>query len=167
MKKIVTFLFIGIFIIIVLKSCILTGISIDDYIILENLDKEGQLDRVVLTPKDEMIYTKNFQNIFEVGIYEIKGQEATHYISGIYCIGTFPFGLRYYHNAEKVFDAELKLTKKQGESFPGIGDAYRAKIIIFKEEAKIGNHSYKRITINQDLREKTESMINQLKTNIN
>jgi len=164
MKKVGTFLIITIFLIIGLKSCIMTAISIDDYILVERFDENGQNDRVMLTPKNEMIYVKRFQEIVEVGIYKVQGQEATHYIFGIYCIGTFPFGLRYFDNPEKVFDSQFTLTKKHGDSFPEVGNSFRAKIVIFKDKVKIGKYSYKRLDLNKEERENMEIMIDQLKS---
>ena len=167
MKKTGTFLLIGIFLIIGLKSCIVTVISIDDYILVEKSDEYGQQDRVILTPQNEMIYVKKYQDIVEIGIYKLKGQEATHYLFGLYCIGTFPFGLRYYNNADKVFDSELTLVKKQGDSFPIIGDSFNSKIVIFKNKAIIGKSTFKRIILNEKKKEDLILSIDQLKSAIN
>jgi hypothetical protein len=164
MKKIGTYILIAIFLLIGLKSCIMTVISIKDYILIERTDEHGQQDRVILTPKYEMIYVKKYQESVQIGIYKVQGQEATHYISGIYCVGTFPFGLRYYNKPENVFDAQLTLTKKHGDSFPNIGDSFNATIVIYRDNVEIGKHKYKRLKINDKERIEIENMINQLKS---
>jgi len=164
MKKIGTYILIGLFIIIGLKSCIMTVISFDNYILVERTDENGQQDRVILTPKNEMIYIKKYQELVEYGIYKVKGQEATHYISGIYCIGTFPFGLRSYKNAEKVYDAQLILSKKNGDSFPSVGESFNSTIIIYPDKVKIGKFFYNKLTPTESEMTEFENMIIQLKS---
>lgn len=164
MKKISTFLFIVIFALIALKSCIVTVVSFDDLILMERTDENGESDRVILTPKREMILGKRYKDINEVGIYEIKGVEATHYLFDLYCIGKFPLGLRYYKNAEKVIDAELILKQKAGESFPKIGSSFQNKIVIFPDKVIIGKFTYKRLPITAEEKIKITTSIEELKS---
>lgn len=165
MKKIGTFILIGLFIIIGLKSCVMTVISFDDYILCEITDENGQQDRIVFTPKNEMVYVKKFQEIVEYGIYKVKGVEATHYISGLYCVGNFPLGLRFYKNAENVFEAQLILTKKYGDSFPSVGKSFNSNIIVFPDKVKIGGINYHRLEVEEIDKKEIELMIVQLKSN--
>jgi hypothetical protein len=156
--------FLGLFI--GLKSCIISTISIDKYIVVEKTDETGQHDRVILTPNEEMIYVKRFNDIDEIGIYKIKGIEATHYFLGLYCIGSFPFGLRYYNNVDKVIDSELVLTKKRGNSFPNIGESFKAKILIFNDKVTIGKYSFKRVSLSTTENSELISSIDKLKSAI-
>lgn len=163
MKKIGTYCIIVLFALIALKSCIVTSVSFDDIILLEHTDERGESNRVIITPKREMILGKRFQELSEIGIYEIKGNEATHYIFDLYCLGNFPLGLRYYKNAEKVIDAELILKHKEGESFPKIGSSFRNKIVIFSDKAIIGNIIYQRLPLNATEKIEIKSSIEALK----
>jgi hypothetical protein len=165
MKKVMTILFIALFLFIGLKSFVHYSIKIDDYIVLDK-SEDGQQDRVILTPKLEMIYLKRYKEITEIGVYKIKGERATHYLFGLYCIGSFPFGLRYYHKADNVFDSEIVLNKKQGDSFPKVGDQFKAKIVIFKERAKIGKDEFKRVMLSDSEKENIANTIEVLKSNI-
>lgn len=142
----------------------MTVISFDNYILVERTDENGQQDRVILTPKNEMVYVKKYQELVEYGIYKIKGQEATHYISGIYCIGTFPLGLRFYKNADKVYDAQLILSKKNGDSFPSVGESFKSTIVIYPDKVKIGKYLYKKLSPTESEMAELEKMTNQLKS---
>lgn len=167
MKKIGTYLIIGLLLFIGLQSFFHNSISIDDYILLVKTNDNGQEDRVILTPKMEMIYFKRYQDITEVGIYKIKGEMASHYLFGLYCFGSFPLGLRYYQNAEYVFDSELVLTKKKGDSFRKPGDSFNSKIIVFKDKAVLGKISFKRIFLNKNEKDTLNQTIIQLKSSLN
>ena len=164
MKKILIYSIFGLGLIMGLKSCIVTTVSIDDYFMGENTEINGQHNRVMLTPDKEMIIVKRYNDIDEIGFFKIKGFEATQYLFGLYCVGSFPFDLRYYHNAEKVLDSDLTLTKKKGESFPKIGKSFNAKIIIFKDRAIIGEQIFKRIILSSKEKEEMIMQIEVLKT---
>jgi hypothetical protein len=166
MKKIGFYIIVFFGLFLGLKSCIISTISIDQNILVEKTDENGQHDRVLLTPKEEMIYVKRFQDIDEIGIYKIKGMEATHYFLGLYCLGSFPLGLRYYNNVDKVFDAELILEQKHGASFPNIGESFKAKILVFKDKVIIGKYSFKRISLSPKENEEMISSIEKLKSAI-
>lgn len=154
------FIAIGLFLFLGFKSCIVTTISLDDYILLENTDKGGQRNRIIITPKEQMVIVKRFEDVSEMAVYDIEGEEATNYFGGLYCVGTFPLGLRYYSNAEKVLQSELSVIKKEGDSFPDSGSNFKAKMVIFKEKAKVGNHEYKRLKLSDNEKMELEEMIN-------
>ena len=88
-KRVINFIIFGLVLLIVLKSCIITVISFDELILVEGTFERGEKDRILITPEREMFYTKTLGEIKEFGLYEIKGEEATHYLFGIYCIGNF------------------------------------------------------------------------------
>ena len=157
MKKIFIYLIIGLVLILGLKSCVVTVVSIDDYLLGEMTEDNGQINKVILTPQREMIIVKRYNDIDEIGIYKIKGIEATHYLFGLYCIGSFPFGLKYYNNADKVIDSELTLTKKIGESFPKVGETFNTHIVIFEDRVIIGNNIFKKII--QSSKEKDDLIV--------
>jgi hypothetical protein len=164
MKKIGNFIMIAVFLIIGLKSCMISVISFHDLIIVERYEENGQYDLVIFTKGNEMIYIKQYEEIVEYGIYKIKGLEATHYISGIYCIGTFPFGLRFYKNAEKVYDAELVLSEKDGDSFPSVGESFKSTIIIYPDKVKIRKLVYEKLSPTESEIVEFENMIIDLKS---
>lgn len=164
MKKTGGYILLVLFLIIELKSCVKTVISFDDYILCERTDENGQQDRVIFTPKNEIVYVKKFQELVEYGIYKVKGSKATHYISGLYCVGFFPFGLRFYNNAENVFDAHLILTKKYGDSFPSVGKSFNSNIIVFPDKVRMGGVNYHRLEIKEIDKKEIESIITLLKS---
>jgi len=169
MKKIETFIvyiILGAILLFVLKGCISTTASFDNYILAEQTNENGHIDRVILTPQNEMLYLKRFKDIDEIGLYKLTGEEATHYIAGLYCFGSFPFGLRYYNNAENVVDSEMKLVYKVGDSFPEVGESFKVKIVIFNDHVIIGKDSYKRIKITEQDKEKIKLMVEKLKEKI-
>ena len=138
-------LIIGILLFTGLKSCIVSGVSIDNYILLDGIDKH---EKIIITPYKKVIFAKEFHDTDNVAIYELRGREATPYFSGIYCVGTFPFGLKHYHGVEKVIDSELVLLKKHGNGQTVFNDSLRAKIIIYQDKVKIGDMSYNRLNVN-------------------
>ena len=166
LKIFINWLLFGLVILIGLKSCITTVISFDDLILAEGTFENGEKDRILITPEREAIYTKTLGDINELGIYEIKGVEATHYLFGLYCIGTFPFGLRYYKNAENVYDAELIMKYKLGESFPKKGDSFRTKLIIFSDKVIMGKHTFKRLPIYEEEKQELYDSIKRIKSAI-
>ena len=160
------YLIFGIILLVVIKSCVITVISLDNLILMEGTFERGEKDRILLTPDREMIYTKSLGDINELGFYEIKGEEATHYLFDLYCIGTFPIGLRYYKNAESVFDVELILKYKLGDSFPEIGESFRTKIVIFPDKVIIGKHTYKRLPVYEEEKNELYDSIKRIKSAI-
>jgi hypothetical protein len=165
-KIIISIIFLGIFILIGLSSLYVIPISIDDYVLVKSTDKNGQKNNIILTPENEMIYIKDYKEIVEVGIYKLKGQKARHFLFGLYCNGLFPLGLRYYNNAEMVFNSTLKLIKKDGASFPEIGETFNSKFIIFSDKAIIGNETYKRIILTETVKEELIQQITKIKSSI-
>lgn len=153
MKSVVQKIFIGIIVIIVLligaKSCYVKPLEFQDSILAKNIDKYGQENLVLLLSPNKVVYSKTYKDITEHGLFELKGEYAKHYIGGLYCIGSFPWGLRFYNDAEKVFNAEMKLTDKQGDSFPEIGDKFNVNIIIYKDQIVMGDNIYKRIELSE------------------
>lgn len=165
-KRVINYLIFGLVILIVIKSCIITVISFDELLLVESTFERGEKDRILITPEREMFYTKTLGEISEFGLYEIKGEEATHYLFGIYCIGNFPLGLKYYKQPEKVFDAELILKYKVGDSFPEVGESFRSKIVIFKDKVIIGKHTFKRLPIYEEEKMELYESIGRIKDSI-
>lgn len=146
-----------------LKSCISRTISIDDYIIAERTDNHGQHDKVIFTPQNEIIQIKQYKEIIEYCVCKLKGQESTHYFLGIYNIRSKPLGIRYLRDAEKVFDAQIFLSKKEGLSFPKIGSSFYTSIEIYPNRIKIGKDLYKRSTLNEDDKKILDNYVKQIK----
>jgi hypothetical protein len=157
MKRILLILFAAIAVIVVLffvyKGSVHSVVTIEDYIMLSNTSAAGQQDNVIITPGNEMIYTKTYNDVVEGALYSIKGEKVNHYFFGLYMTGKYPFGLKYFKKPEKVFKAELKLINKDGESFPLVGSVFTYNVVIFQDKAIIGGQTYKRIIIKDGQKE--------------
>lgn len=162
MKKIGINIIIGLFLFIGLKSCIVIPISIDNYVLLENSDEMSILDRILLTPNEEIIYFKKNHEFDEFIIYKLHGKEATHCIFDFYCIGSFPFGLKFYNNAEKVLDSELKLIKNKGRNLSSAEKEFKTKIVIYKDKTIIGETLFNRIEFSEEKEEEINIILNSL-----
>lgn len=148
MDKILSYIFISLAIYIGIKGLFLNPIDIDNYVVFEMVKETGRKNKGVITPGREMYYVKEINDtLFDVGIYKIKGKSATKYFPGIYCIGRFPLGLRYFKNPESVFDAELILLKKDGDSLPELNDSFKQKIVFYEDKVIIGKYVYDRIPL--------------------
>ncbi|MGW8122231.1 hypothetical protein ACV07N_06180 [Roseivirga echinicomitans] len=114
-KKIGGIIFISLFLFIGLKGCVKSVVNFDDYAVYERVDDIGQINRAFIIPgKDEIIYSKNNDGTFELGLFKIRGENATHYFGPVYNVGTFPFGLRIYNSANQVWIAQMELMDKIG-----------------------------------------------------
>lgn len=142
------------------KSCIGHLISIKDYIVLESEEIQGL--RVVITPDNTILYINSHNGEESIEIYQLRGEEATHYFFGLYSIKTYPLPLRYYHQAEKVLLPESKLIKKIGFSSNEMMPNPNARIIIYKERVVIGDQSYKRISLSENDKVDLKIMIDSL-----
>jgi len=153
MKRKISYIIAFIVVIATLRSCVHTTINIRELQVFERILESGQIDRIALTPKNEMVYFKFYGEALEYGYYRIIGENGQKYISGLYNMGKFPFGLRYYLKPLYVLNAELHLLNKQGESFPKLGSRQRTKIIIYEDYAKFGKHNFNRLEINEEEKE--------------
>lgn len=112
MKRILYIFVVLIIIFIGFKNCFISPVSNSDYFLLESSGNNGQKVRLLLTPNNEMIVVKRFGNNDELGLFKIKGENAIHYFGSLYFIGSFPMGLRFLKNAEKVYNTECELIKR-------------------------------------------------------
>jgi hypothetical protein len=170
MKKIGTYLIIAlvIFIGVKVKGCVVNTISIDNYLLVERTDGP-QISRVLITPKNEMLIAKKYQDVREVGLYKIKGVYATKYFPGVYNFnskGIFPLGLRVYPHALQAFDSDIELVKKEGNSFPNEGSKYSVKIIVYNDHIIKGKDKWERVTVSDEDKNQMSYMIQHFKSNI-
>lgn len=169
MKKVPIYLIIGLIVLLSLKGCIITTISFDDYIVGTRSEEDGQFTRAIFTPKNELLIAKKFEDITEMGFYKVRGIYAIKYPFGFYHVkskGTFPFGIRYYSKADKVLDSELILKYKSGESFPDIGQTYKANIVIYKDHFIINNDRWEILPLNNSEKTEAEFTIRKLRESI-
>jgi hypothetical protein len=150
MKKIISYIFVFIAVIATLRSCVHTTINIKELQVFERELESGQIDRIVITSKNELLYFKFYKEAFEYGYYRIIGENGQKYIGGFYNVGKFPFGLRYYLNPLYVLNAELHLITKKGASFPKIGSKQRTRIIIYEAYAKFGKYNFSLLKLNDE-----------------
>jgi hypothetical protein len=166
MKKILNYISIGLILLLGLKSCIVTTISIEDYVLGSRVDEGNQFSRALITPKNELLIAKQFEDISEIGLYKIKGILATKYFLGFYHLkskGIFPFGLRYYPQAKNVLDSELTLVYKEGNSFPEIGQTFKAKIIVYKDHFVINKDDWEIIPMDSNNKLEAEALMEKLR----
>lgn len=138
-------LIIGILLFTGLKSCIVSGVAIDDYILLKG---QNDQEKIIITPNKKIIFTKELSNTNNYAVYELRGKEATPYFSGLFCVGAFPFGLKHYSGVEKVIESELVLLKKQGDQLKLFDDSLKTRIVIYDHKVQIGADEFNRVSVN-------------------
>jgi len=155
----IAFLLIGLFSI---KSCVFTVLNFDNNGVYEKINASGQIDRIFIISSNDVVFSKNLEDTFELAHFHIRGEEATNYFGPIYNIGTLPFGLRIIEDAKNVFIAELELIDKMGNvsktTFDDIGTKYESIIILNKESLKINDEFYKQIEFQKDELEKFKNI---------
>ncbi len=145
------------------KGFITKTAKFNDIIFLtKNVD--GQKDNVIILPSNQLFWTKTNGYNVEAALCKIYGQYANHYFFGLYRIGSFPFGLRYYNDPKAVYKVDLKVIKKDGRSFPDEGSTNSTKIVIFDSTGIIGSDVFKLVNLSES--EKNE-LIKNLKIMIN
>jgi hypothetical protein len=149
------------------KPWLVSMISVKEYILLDNM-KEGSLaEQIIFTPKNEMILLKGDGENYVLGLYKIKGNCATKYFGGVYLFGSSPFGLRYYSNADYVFEANLKMLKNNDSSLPEIGKEFLVKVVIKKEEGSVGSLDYIRVDLDSIDIEELKDMVYSIYAELN
>jgi hypothetical protein len=162
MKKIFPVLIVIVLFFFAMKSCIKTTAHFKDYILLELIDTT-QVNLALISPDNELVIMKMDQSSAEYGIYKIRGEEATHYLGGLYNLGENYFSIRYYSGAQKVYNTTLELTHRVGDSFPRVGEKFNARIIIYKSKIKIGNFDYMIRPLNEEEKSELIKIIVQIK----
>lgn len=160
MKKIITKLLSVILLIIVIYIGIKgnftssSNIIFDKNIAFERNDSRGQVERIFFYTSNEMIYSKNLKGGWDIALFSIKSREATHYFSGIYNIGTFPFGLRFYNSSINVGEIETKMINSirniDKSTFNEIGSKNTFNIVIYENRLKIDGDNYNKIEFSEE-----------------
>ena len=164
-NSVLVILFGALFIFIAFKSNVTTTISIKENIFLESIEKSPHDQNVsmVFTTDEQLIIIKSSGDDMEAALYDIKGEEATHYFFDLYCFGAFPFGLRYYNHVEQVLDARIVLVNKDGYSFPSVGESFNVKMILYKDKALIAEEEYRRMPMDSYDSASYREVLNKLK----
>lgn len=115
----------------------------------------GEFNTVYVVPSNYLIFKKQYDEIYEYGVFYIKGSNATHYVGPIYSTGKSLFGLKIYPGANKVWKAEMELIEKSGNlqetTFEDIGEKFNQLIIFRDNSIELGDFEYERMNItNQD-----------------
>lgn len=74
--------------------------------------------------------------------FSIEHREPANKIFfGIYSFGFTPFSWRIYPNAQKVFEADLKLISRTGEALSDqdVGESSRSKIVKYEDYINVGS----------------------------
>lgn len=130
-----------------LKGCVVTPVNIDDYQAYESIDRRGQISRVYLLPNNnEIISTKEFDGRYELALFKMRGSHAIKYFGSLYNIGTFPFGLRIYSDAIKVWKVNMRLINKIGNistsTYNEIGETHEVRFVFYENELEAGGHRF-------------------------
>jgi hypothetical protein len=157
---VVLIVFIGI------KEFVVYSASINDYVLLSDKEPSGMDTKIVLTPDNEVVVIKSNDNVAEGAVYKIKGRLAKHYAFGLYCIGTFPLGLRYYPNAEKVMESSLELVQKDGDSFPELGSEFSVVIVLYKDKASFDGKILNKIELDAQKRNDIHNLVHLIKSSM-
>ncbi|HCT93715.1 MAG: hypothetical protein A2X19_06055 [Bacteroidetes bacterium GWE2_39_28] len=139
------------------KGFVIKSVKFDDIIFLTKT-VDGQQDNVVILPSNELLWTKTYGNHVEASLCKITGQFANHYFFGLYRLGSFPFGLRYFKNPKAVYKVDLKIIKKEGDSFPSVGTTNETRIVIYEDRGTIGSNEFRIVSLSES--EKKELLRN-------
>lgn len=167
-RKVLTWLLIGFIVYLGIKPMIVSSYKLNKYVFVDNMIEGEGAVQIFFTPNREMIFITETKNGFGLALYNInQGMQATHYFGGLYLFDRTPFGLRYYSDAEMVFETKLKLIKKKGDGFPDVGDEIYSKIMIGKKRAIINGKEYVRGELDADGQAEIEEMIRNIREDLN
>ncbi|NMC61395.1 MAG: hypothetical protein GYA51_18740 [Candidatus Methanofastidiosa archaeon] len=169
MKKIFIYIIIGIVFLLSLKGCIIQTISFEDYILGSRTEENGQYTRAIFSKKNELLVAKKYEDNSEVGLYKVKGIYAIKYPFGFYHFkskGMLPLGMKHYKGAIEVLDADLVLSYKSGETFPDVGQSFKADIVIYRDHFYINNDRWEMIQMTDEEKIEADYAIQKLKESI-
>ena len=148
------------------KGFFIKSAQFDDFVYLTKT-VDGQQENVIILPNNQLLITKTYNDYVEAALYDVKGQVANHYFFGLYRLGSFPFGLRYFKNPKAVYKVEIKIIKKEGNSFPKIGSKFQTKIVLYNDKGIVGKDEFRIVKLTdrgkKEVADNVRIMINELK----
>lgn len=77
-----------------------------------------------------------------------------------------PLGMKHYKGAIEVLDADLVLSYKSGETFPDVGQSFKADIVIYRDHFYINNDRWEMIQMTDEEKIEADYAIQKLKESI-
>lgn len=107
-NKILTVLIIVIILFFGLKGCSGTIYRTSEIKVFQNTTKEGEVREIYLLPKNRLIISRKFKEFFDIGLFEIKGSNMTHYVGSLYNTGESLFSLKIYPDVLEAYKIEAR-----------------------------------------------------------
>ena len=166
LSKIGTGIFIGFWFFLGLKGCVNTVYNSKDIAVYEDVNENGESNKVYFVPKNKIIVKKQYQEQYEYAVFHARGTDATHYFGPFYNKGENLLGIRIFSDANEVWKLEMEIKDKKGNlletTFDDIGDSYRNTLVIKDNSIEFGDYEYEKVEPTQEDFE----LINQIKADL-
>ena len=107
-NKSITVIFIVIFLFFGLKGCVKSVYINNERKVFQNTTANGEIREIYLLPKNRLIISREFGEFFDVGLFEIKGSNMTHYFGSLYNSGESLFSLKIYPDILEAYKIEIR-----------------------------------------------------------
>ncbi|MCM4171604.1 hypothetical protein DHD32_08940 [Arenibacter sp. TNZ] len=148
-SKIGTGIFIVFWLFLGLKGCVNKVYSLKDIAVYEDVNENGESNKVYFIPSNKIIVKKQYQEQFEYAVFQVRGTDATHYFGPFYNKGENLLGIRTFFDANEVWKLEMEITDKKGNlletTFDDIGDSHRNTLVIKDNSIEFGDYEYKKL----------------------
>jgi hypothetical protein len=149
LSKIGTGIFIAFWLFLGLKGCVNTVYSSKEIAVYEDLNENGESNKVYFIPSNKIIVKKKYQEQYEYAVFYVRGTDATHYFGPFYNKGENLLGIRTFADANEVWKLEMEITDKKGNlsetTFDDIGDRHRNTLVIKDNSIEFGNYEYEKL----------------------
>ncbi|MDL5514821.1 hypothetical protein QSE00_23630 [Arenibacter sp. M-2] len=149
LSNIGTGIFIAFWLFLGLKGCVNTVYSSKGIAVYENLDANGESNKVYFIPSNKIIVKKQYQEQYEYAVFYVRGTDATHYFGPFYNKGENLLGIRTFPDANEVWKLEMEITDKKGNlietTFDDIGDSHRNTLVIKDNSIEFGDYEYEKL----------------------
>ncbi len=149
LSKAGTGIFIAFWLFLGLKGCFHTVYSSKDVAVYEDVNENGESNKVYFVPKNKMIFKKQYQEQYEYAVFRVRGTDATHYFGPFYNKGENLLGIRTFSDANEVWKLEMEISDKRGNlfetTFDEIGERFRNTLVIRDNSIEVGDYEYQKI----------------------
>ena len=126
------------------NTFVISGAKIEEYMIFGDVDDHGQTTLMVVTPKNELLCYKMYEDIVECGYYHIVPFKTSNYFGLVYKFDNGIFKWRILPKANNVYNLGMKLLYKEGGSFPDVGKIFKAQMIVYDDKVEMNRVTYRR-----------------------
>ena len=105
-NKGITVIFIIIILFFGLKGCVKSVYVNNDMKVFQNTTESGEIREIYLLPKNKLIISREFGEFFDVGFFDIKGSNMTHYFGSLYNSGEGLFTFKIYPDILEAYKIE-------------------------------------------------------------